>query len=366
MSNFEIVNSDPFLILEDIKKIYKDKTKTDLIKADPRYMDYEVLAYFVSCLKAEMNDTARQNYIQFARGKRLDLKGELFGTRGERGKKEKAKTTMRCYVQGTHLRKIIIPQETRFIKDDYIFESVNENYVEIGEIFIDVIVECQQEGFVPVYKEGEITEIVDLYDYYEKCENVTKVVGGTDGQNDNDYKVHLTEITESFSTAGPEKSYKLWAKKASSLIKDIHVISPAPCYIDIYILGENGTILGEEIKNEVLEIVNSKEVRPQGDRVSVKDPSIENYNLDISYFLYEGTEAKALEIDRSIKNMLNEYTEQLGSKIGASINTQDIVSIIKNCGARRVVIREPEDRKISETSVAVCQNFSVIMAGVDK
>lgn len=366
MSNFEIINSDPFQILEDIKKIYKEKTNVDLTKADPRYMDYEVLSYFISCLKAEMNDIARQNYIQFARGKRLDLKGELFGVRGKRGEKEKAKTTMRCCIQGTHLRRIIVPQGTRFIKDDYIFESINENYIEIGETFVDVIVECQQEGFVPVYKEGEITEIVDLYDYYEKCENLTKVIGGTDGQSDDDYKTHLTEITESFSTAGPEKSYKLWAKKASSLIKDIHVISPNPCYIDIYILGENGTLLGEEIKNEVLEIVNSKDVRPQGDRVSIKDPVIETFDLDISYFLYEGTEAKALEIDKNIKNILNEYIKQLGSKIGGSINTQDIVTIIKNCGARRVIIREPQDKKISEISVAVCQNFSVIMAGVDK
>ena len=76
-----ILEYDPVKVMEDIKQIYEEKTGNTLAESEPRWIDYHVIAAYISSIKAEMNDVAKQNYLRYARGKRLELKGELYGER---------------------------------------------------------------------------------------------------------------------------------------------------------------------------------------------------------------------------------------------------------------------------------------------
>lgn len=360
-----IIEYDPVKVMEDIKQIYEEKTGNTLAESEPRWIDYHVIAAYISSIKAEMNDVAKQNYLRYARGKRLELKGELYGERGGKIKAGKARTTMRCYIQEAKSRKIIIPAGTRFVKDAYVFSSLNEAVIEAGTLYADTIVECLTEGYVPIFDIGEVKEIIDIFDYFETCENISKVIGGVDEEEDEKYRERLEEVPESFTTAGPEESYKFWSKTASDEIKDVVVVSPAPCYIDIYLLGNNGNLISEEIKKLVLEVVNDKEKRPQGDRVELKDPTVINFTIDFSYTLYKKDEVRALEIGELIKNKIDEYAKEISNKMGKEINIQDIIEIVKNCGAKRVIIRNPIDRKLEITEVAKCTEINIESSGVE-
>ncbi|HEY4533581.1 MAG TPA: hypothetical protein VIG61_05435, partial [Fusobacterium sp.] len=76
-NDITIIPYDPYDIYEDIKKIYKEESGgIELTETEPRAIDYRVLALYLSSVKAEMNDVAKQNYLRWARDDRLDLKGE--------------------------------------------------------------------------------------------------------------------------------------------------------------------------------------------------------------------------------------------------------------------------------------------------
>lgn len=364
LDNIQFISADPYEILEDMKKLYKEESGDELITADPRCMDYHAIAYYIAGIKAAMNDMTRQNYLRFARGIRLDLKGELYGERGARQTAEKAKTTMRCHIIAPQQREVIIPAETRFIKENHLFISNEEYKIRINETFVDVPIEAVQPGYIPIYAIGEINEIVDRYDYYSNCENISEVIGGVDNLDDDNYRKVLELIPESYSTAGPAGAYEYWTRKTSSLIKDVFVDNPSPNYVDVYILGENGSLITEEIKEKVLEILSSDTVRPQGDIVNVKDPDAVNYMIDFTFYIDRKNEARAIEISNSIARGIEEYKKDI-NKIGVHINNQDIIALAINNGAKRVEIREPQNRILLKTQIPKCSRTSITNGGIE-
>ena len=81
--------------------------------------------------------------------------------------------------------------------------------------------------------------------------------------------------------------------------------------------------------------------------------------------MYKKDEVRALEIGELIKNKINEYVKEISNKMGKEINIQDIIEIVKNCGAKRVIIRNPEDRKLEITEVAKCTEINIESSGVE-
>lgn len=363
IDDITFITSDPQEILEEILKIYKEKTGIALPAADPRRLDYDTIAYYLSQIRASMNESIKQNFLRFATGPRLDLKGEIFGNRGERIPEGIARTTMRCMTQSAQNRDIVIPAGTRFVKDTYIFSSISEGIIKQGETKIDIIVESSTPGYVPDYGVGEICDIIDAYDFYSSCTNITKVSGGTNTENDDDYRIRLREVPESFSTAGPYAAYEFWVKSSSGVVRDVHIESPNPCYIDIYIVGTNGANISEEIKQKILKNIEDK--RPMGDRIQILDPTKINFSIDITYYIASENEGQATLIDKSIKNNINNYIKNVTSKIGSEVDYQELITICKNSGAKKVIIRQPAaDIIVSKKQIAKCTSINIVSGGI--
>ncbi len=365
-NDITIIPYDPYDIYEDIKKIYKEESGgIELTETEPRAIDYRVLALYLSSVKAEMNDVAKQNYLRWARDDRLDLKGEIYGSKGSRITPGKARTTMRCEIEEIKNRDIVIPKGTRFIKDTYVFKTLEEVKVKSGNTYVDVVIENTAEGYTPNFEIGEIKEIVDVYDYFKSCSNVTKVIGGVEEEEDESYRNRLRQVPESFSTAGSEGGYCFWVKSASNLIKDVKVIQTKPCHIDIYIAGEKGEEISSELKELVFSVINDKKIRPQGDLIQIKSPEKISFTVDIKYFIYKKDATRAIEIKNNINRAIQAWIDNLSSKMGYSINTQDIIEICKTNGARRVEITHPTDTEITEKQIAKCTHKNIQDGGVD-
>lgn len=363
LDDIVFITSDPQEALNTILKIYKDKTGINLPAADPRRIDYDVISYYISQVRASMNEAVKQNFLRYATGVRLDLKGELYGTVGDRIPQGIARTTIRCNIQAIQNRDIVIPKGTRFIKDTYVFSNVGEGIIKRGETYTDIIVECNVPGFVPEYDIGEIKDIIDMFDFYESCSNITKVSGGVDTEEDESYRERLREVPESFSTAGPEGAYEFWVRKSSSLIKDVKVKSPNPCYIDIYITGALGEDIPEEIKQQVLKDLVAK--RPMGDKVEIKNPGKVNFTVDITYYIHSRDEGKALLIDKAIKANISNYIHEVCSRLGEDIDQQEIITICKNSGAKRIVINQPSNISISDIQIGKCSSINIASGGME-
>jgi phage-related baseplate assembly protein len=106
------------------------------------------------------------------------------------------------------------------------------------------------------------------------------------------YRIQLS--LEGFSTAGPEGAYKFHALKVAT-IKDVAVAGPptvAAGNVRVTILSSvgDGAASPAEIA-AVNTILNSEDVRPITDLVTVQSASIQNYKLNIVLYVYEDWDA---------------------------------------------------------------------------
>ncbi|MGL5123275.1 MAG: baseplate J/gp47 family protein [Fusobacteriaceae bacterium] len=352
-----LINSDAKEILTDALSFHEEITGDKLPVGSEITFIYSTVAAALAAAKAEMNEVALGNYLKYAKGDRLDLKGDLFGIRGDRLPANKARTTIRCYISDIIDRDIIIPIGSRFSKDDLIFRNEKIGIIKSGTLFADIAVVSEKEGELAQILIGEIKTSIDRYDYYQKCENITPVVGGANIEDDERYRERIRLIPESFTTAGSEESYVFAVKKSSSLVTQVKINSPIPNVINIYVIGESIEKLSVEEKNKILSEVNSIKVRPLGDKVTVLDPTFRNYEIDVEYTTYDNSIMSKSILEDTLIKKLNLFTSNF--EIGEDLNIQDIIKIFKDEGVKRVNLKSLEDIKISELEIAKCNSISL-------
>lgn len=360
----ELITADPEGIFQEAKEIYKELSGVEVIPASEEAYLLGTICALIGNIKAEMNRVALENYLPFARNIRLDLKGAIYGSRGERLGANAARTTMRCYISTTVERNVVIPKGTRFIHKTYIFITEDEYSINQGELFVDIPVVCETAGDIGTILKGEIIEIVDRYDYFESCENITNVSGGRDDEDDEAYRERIREIPESFTSAGSEGAYKFWTKKASSLVTDVIIKSPTPNVLDIYVCNNQSLIQTEE-KQKIKEFLEQEDIKALNDKITIKDPEIYNYNIKIKYYLYKDARNSKELIEKKLKEALNTYTTSL--KIGDSINIQDLIGICKsNPDIKKIEIDEPVEHEATDITICSCDEISLTFMGSEE
>ena len=80
-------------------------------------------------------------------------------------------------------------------------------------------------------------QLVDVFPYYDRVENITVSAGGAERETDSAFYERMRESMESFSTAGPSGAYIYHAKTASPLVADVAALSPTPGVADIREIG---------------------------------------------------------------------------------------------------------------------------------
>lgn len=360
-NEINIIVSDPFVIYEDGKKIYKELTGQDIKPSSEDNLILATVSALLGNVSTEMNEVAKQNYLNFAKGIRLDLKGEFYGERGARLEANAARTTMRCYISELVERDVIIRKGTRFIHVENIFFSVEENKITQGNISIDVIAECENTGDIGKILPGEITEIVDKYDYYENVVNITAVTGGRDEETDEAYAERIANIPEGLSTAGPEGAYKALTHEASSLVYDVVIDSPIPNEIDIYVVGQQ-ELLSTEEKEKIMTYLSDINKRPLNDKIEILDTDVENYDLKVTYYLYKNYSQNIEDLEIEFRKALIQLTRSL--KIGELLNEQDVIAEAKLLGIKRIEV-EGINETIDDITLSVCDDIELTFGGSD-
>ena len=360
----ELIVADPAEIFEEAKKIYKELSGNEVVPASEESYLLSTISAVLGNIKAEMNRVALENYLPFARNKRLDLKGKFYGSRGERLGANPARTTMRCHISTTVERDVVIPKGTRFIYKTFIFISEEEYKIAKGKLYVDIPVVCETTGDIGIILTGEVKEIVDRYDYFESCENITEVTGGRDIENDEEYRERIEEIPESFTSAGSEGAYKFWTKRASSLVTDVTIKSPSPNTLDIYVCNNQSLIALEE-KNKIKEYLEQEDIKALNDKITIKDPSSYKYKIKIKYYLYKNAKNSKELIEKKLKENLSQYA--LSLKMGDSINSQDLIGICKaDSDIKKIEIEEPAEYTASDTTICSCEEIALTFMGSEE
>ena len=251
---------------------------------------------------------------------------------------------MRFNISEARQSAILIPSGTRVTDANasLYWATTADEYVPIGSTYTDVTVVCQTSGTVGNdFAVGDINTIVDVYDYYSGCSNVTASANGSDAPDDDGFYQLLLDSQAAWSSAGPVGSYKYFAKSVSTKIADVVANSPSPGTVCLYAVMDDGSIAPDETKKAMVEVCSADEVRPLTDHVISGDPDVVNYNIDLTYYLTRDGDISAADAQTRVNEAVQQYIGWQSGKMGRDINPDKLRYLLLEVGIKRVDLQQP-------------------------
>lgn len=359
------VDADKETVQAELIGLYTSITGRTLAQGDPVRLFLLAIAEIIIQQREFINYTGKQNLLKYAVGNNLDHLGILVGV--ERLPASPAVTTVRFTLSEKRAVSTMIPAGTRVTAGDNVFFAIGEDAaIPAGTLQMEVPASCTQTGTIGNgYLPGELSTLVDPVPFVASARNTTTSEGGSETENDESFREAIREAPEKFPTTGPPGAYEYYAKRASSLISDVLVWSPEAGKVEIRPLLKGGKVPGEEILNLVKAACNDKTVRPLTDHVSVQAPTVKNYDIQVTYYIGEDSESFAATIQQAVTEAVNQYIEWQKEKLGRDINPSQLMKNIIEAGAKRAEITEPVFTKVENTEVAVADQISVAMGGIE-
>lgn len=376
--DISFVDTNTETLVNNLIMSYEAFTGRTLYPADPARLFILWIADIIMQERIIINESAKQNVPRYAQGDYLDSLAEIFKDT-ERLQAQPATTILRFHISAVQPSAQVVPLGTRAtINGEIIFETTETATIPPGELYADAAAKCITTEIDPVtgkeitigakgngFVAGQISQIVDLFPFYEKVENITTTDGGADKETDEAFYERLRDSMEAFSTAGPFGAYVYWAKTASARITDVKPTSPEPGVVDIRILLENGEVPDDQMLQLVLDTVSADKVRPFTDYVQVSAPDIVNYNIDVTYYIPSQSESSTAIIQQNVKAALENFKKWQSEKMGRDINPSKLSEMLMSAGIKRLEIRAPAFTQIEDNAVAILKTENVIYGGVE-
>lgn len=335
---------------------YEKITGVSMAPASPERLFVKWVTAIILQERVLNNYTGNQNIPSRAEGENLDALGELFYLT-ERPQAQSAVCTQRFHISQAQNRAVLVPVGTRVTDASrtLVWETVSDAYIQTGDTWVDTQVRCQEAGVIGNgYAAGQINTIVDVYDYYSACENVTVSGDGSNTATDEEFYELMRASQDAYTTAGSEGAYIYHAKRVSTEIADVAVTRPADGCVALYVLMTDGTAAGTEVKNAVKAACSKEEVRPLTDQVDVNDPETVAYNISFKFFIPQNSPYSSSEIVSAVDAAVEQYAAWQNGKLGRDINPDKLREYLAGTGVKRIEMTEPvftrlRDGKDNET-----------------
>lgn len=340
---YQFVPTDTETLVSLLVSMYEKITGVTVQPGSPEMLFIRWVGNVVIQERVLNNYTGNQNIPSRAEGANLDALGELFLER-TRPAAQAATCKMRFSISEAQESAVLIPAGTRVTDTSgaTVWETFEDAYVPIGDTSVELQVRCQTPGAAGNgYAVGQINTLVDIYDYYSGCTNITESEGGADEATDDEYYELMRASMDGYSTAGARGGYIYWAKQVSTLIADVVANSPTPGVVKLYVLMKDGTLAGPELKSQVLAACSAEERRPLTDQVFVEDAEIVNYDIELTYYIQNGGSKSAAVIAADVKAAVDEYVAWESDKLGRDINPSQLIWLLMQTGIKRVEVTAP-------------------------
>ncbi|HBT3887546.1 TPA: baseplate assembly protein [Klebsiella pneumoniae] len=197
---------------------------------------------------------------------------------------------------------------------------------------------------------------------------ITAATDTTDAVTESDEALRLRAQAafEGMSVAGPSAAYEYFARSASGKVADVKASSPAPAEVVIAVLSTEGDgTASPELLADVAEAVNDEEVRPLGDRVTVRSAEVVDYEINATLYLYPGPESEP--IINAADASLQKFLKQNNKKISRDVARSAISAALHVQGVQRVVLNAPaDDIRISDVQAARNIGYHLENGGTDE
>lgn len=354
-------------MLSDFMEKYQEVTgkKIQLSKSDPNRIIMLSCAQIIYQGLQNVDKAGKMNFLKYAYDDYLENMGAL--KKVTRNPAKFAQVPVKFTLSGKREAATSIPQGTRVTAAYEVYFATIE-YAEIpaGETEITVMTECTEAGTIGNdFAAGELTTLVDPIGFISKVSNTEKSTGGTEVESDQNMAERIYLAPSSYSTAGPDDAYEYWVKDSNPNIGDVKITSPTPGVVDIRFVMTDGTVPDDTTIAAVTAAVNQRGKRPLTDHVQVKKPEIEEYSIDVTYYINTSDSNAATAIQAQVESAVEKYKLWQASKVGRDINPDELVANINDAGAKRAVVRAPVFRVIGETAKAQCTGVNVIYGGLE-
>lgn len=352
-TEYQFVPTDPEDVETELIALYEAIFGTTVQPASPDRLFIQCVAAIIIQERVINNYTGNQNIPSRAEGKNLDALAELTYSK-ERPAAKAATCTMRFSISEAQKSAVLIPAGTRITdaSKTLVWETLEDNYIPIGETYIDVErVTCQTIGTAGNgYTLGQINKLVDVYDFYTSCENITTSAGGSNAPSDDEYYELMRSSMDAYSTAGATGSYVYWAKQVSTEIKDVAAVSPTPGVVKLYVLMGGGKLADEEMKAKVLSECSADERRPLTDWVFVEDAEIVPYEIAFTYYTQSDAGISAADLSAAVEKTVEDFVSWQCGKLGRDINPSHLIGELMKTGVKRVELTAPVFTKLHDGS----------------
>lgn len=362
----ETIESSLIALYENLVQQEPGRERYKVYPASPERLFISWIAAVIVQQRVLINETAKKNVPRYADGEYLDSLAELFKDL-ERLPASPASAMFRFYISEPQAQSIIIPKGTRISFDGAILFATTENLeIKAGSTYGDVEGECTTAGTVGNnLATGQVKEIVDLHDYYQKAENITATSGGAEEEDDANYYERMRESMESFSTAGPINGYIYFTKSVSAAVADVAVTSPEACVVDVRVLLQDGQQATEAVLKEIEDALNASDIRPLTDKVTVSVPETVPFDVDVTFFISQPNAASATIIETAARQAVKDYISWQTSKMGRDINPSYLTAKLMEAGVKRVEVKKPVYTAVDEIMVAKLNTENVLNGGIE-
>ncbi len=371
-TQYKFVPTDPEEVVTELIALYEAIFETTVQPASPERLFIQYIAAAFIQERVQSNYTGNQNIPNRAVGKNLDALTELTYSK-ERPAAKAATCTMRFSISEAQKSAVLIPAGTRITdaSKTLIGETLEDNYIPIGETHIDVErVTCQTAGTAGNgYTPGQINKLVDVYDFYTSCKNITTSAGGSNAPSDDEYYELMRSSMDAYSTAGATGSYIYWAKQVSTEIKDVAAVSPTPGVVKLYVLMGDGELADEEMNAKVLSECSADERRPLTDWVFVEDAETVPYEIAFTYYTQSDAGINAADLSAALEKTVEDFVSWQCEKLGRDINPSHLIGELMKTGVKRVELTVPVFTKLHDGSdktvpqLAALQGMPTIING---
>lgn len=356
------IDRDIDAITKEWIALYEEKTGKTLQPAQIERILIDVGVYRENLLRIKIQETAKQNLVNYASYPVLDHLGELVGV--ERLVAKTAKTIIRFSLFEIQSFNVSVPAGIQVESKDgmVIFKTLKSSFIPAGQTFIDIEAECETAGSIGNgYLLGEVKNLITPVSYIENAENIIETSGGAEAEENDPMRERIKQAPEKFSNAGSRGAYTYWTMTAHQDIIDVSVINASPGVVKVYPLTKSGNP-SSEIILQVQNILGEEKTRPLTDLVLVEAPEKIDFAIAASLILYNFADSESVLAQANLN--IETYIADLKSKLGKDIVPTQIISLLNSIyGVYRVELTTPFLQVLDSLQWANCIGYTVNIGG---
>lgn len=381
----KFVDINPDTIFNDVLSSVESDLGEKLHDGDERKLFIQALMPVIVGISNKINDTANQNFLEGARGEKLDAIAKDYHDTTRLGATY-AHCKAKAILSTVQTEDIIIEAGTQMTADSIHIFLVKDNVViKAGETEADLeLISSEAGSEYDGFDTGTIKYMVKPLPYIAKIYNTEISREGSDEEDDDSLRDRSELELESKSTAGPGGAYKYIAMSADNSITSAKPTTPSAGVVRIYVVVDNGELPSQDILDKVKAACSPDDCRPLTDNVEVCAPDVSSYDIELTYYLdkkyaiNEGTWRKAIEGNKMDYNdgAIRDYIKWQQSDTGKTITPDELKYMIQNAasytlderrlsGVKSINVTSPVMTAVDENKLAKVNNIKVTYGGLE-